>query len=175
MEQQKSGWAMAFKWAIIIALVNFIYTLLLYAAKLHTNKALGWIGFVLSFIGLLMCMTQRRNKELGGFISYGEGFRTGLKCTLIYSVIGTVLFFIFIQFIATDYVATILQEAENKMMEKGLPDDQIEMAMNITKKFVSPGMMVVWGLVMGFLGGLILSLIAAAIAKKESTQLPQPQ
>ena len=54
-----------------------------------------------------------------------------------------------------------------EMEKKGIPDDQIDKAMEMSKMFMSPGAMFVLGLLGSILIGFILSLIIAAIVKKD--------
>ena len=71
------------------------------------------------------------------------------------------------KFIDSSITDQILKNAEREMEKKGLPDDQIEQAMEYSKMFMSPGIMFVAGVFFTVLIGFILSLIIAAIMKKD--------
>lgn len=62
---------------------------------------------------------------------------------------------------------TIITQARQQMQEKGtLSDEQMQSALDMTKKFVVP--FAIGGILIGFaIMGAISSLIGAAIAKKE--------
>jgi len=62
-----------------------------------------------------------------------------------------------------------LQQAEDKMFESNpeLTDEQIDMAMGMTKKFMNPGMMAGMAFLAYTFFGLIFSLLASIFIKKE--------
>ncbi len=76
-------------------------------------------------------------------------------------------------------IMMIFPEMKDKMMEmqtakleaQGLSEEQIQQGMNMTKKFTTPPMILLFTLLGMTFFGTILSLVAAAIAKKN----PQPQ
>ena len=63
----------------------------------------------------------------------------------------------------------LILRAEEQLYEKGMPDDQIEMAMTWTRKFMMPGPMAAMVVVSYTVVGFIVSLITSAILKKEDT------
>lgn len=61
-----------------------------------------------------------------------------------------------------------------QMQEKGMPADQIDRAEPIMRKMLAPVMMTVFQTVMGFISGVVLSLIIAIFYKRRSTELVVP-
>jgi uncharacterized protein YybS (DUF2232 family) len=53
------------------------------------------------------------------------------------------------------------------MAEKGLSEEQIETALNMSKSFMSPGMMIVFSLLGSLIFGALTSVVGAAIFKNE--------
>ena len=175
METQRSAFSTALKYAIITALAMFIFSIIMYITGMYLNNGMNWITYIIMLAGLVFAVKDRRDKDLGGFISFGEGFKTGFVFCLLTGAMGAVFGLIMMNFIAPDMVDEILNKAEADMINKGVPDSQIEVAMEWTRKFMTPVWMVVWTLVMSALVGAILSLIVAAIFKKDNQQLRQPQ
>lgn len=66
--------------------------------------------------------------------------------------------------------ANIIQQIRNASIEemesKGMSDEQIEQATSMTEKFTSPEMMLVMGFIGAIILGFILSLVIAAIMKR---------
>ena len=60
-----------------------------------------------------------------------------------------------------------MAETESKMLEKGLSDEQMEPALAMTRKFMSPGIMSLFSILGNAIFGAILALISAAFLKKE--------
>jgi hypothetical protein len=175
MEAQKSAFGTALKYAIITALAMFIFSIVLYITNMYLNQGLNWLSWVIMLAGLIFAVKDRRDKDLAGFISFGEAFKTGFIFCLLTGAIGAVFSFIKMNFIAPDMLGEILKKAETDMINKGLPDDQIKIAMGWTRRFTTPLMIAVFSVVGSAFFGAILSLIVAAIFKKDNQQLQQPQ
>jgi hypothetical protein len=69
-------------------------------------------------------------------------------------------------------VGESLKQAEQNMIDKGMSDDQIQLAMTWTKQFMSPVWMTVWAMLGTAFFGCILSLIVAAIFRRDDPNLP---
>lgn len=174
METKKSAFSTALKYAIITALAMFIYSIILYITGLYLNNNINLLTYIIMLAGLVFAVKDRRDKDLGGFISFGEAFKTGFLFCMITGVIGVVFSLIMLNFIAPEMIDEILKKAESDMINQGLPDAQIEVAMEWTRKFTSPVWMAVWSLLSTAFFGAILSLIVAAIFKKNYQELQQP-
>jgi hypothetical protein len=57
-----------------------------------------------------------------------------------------------------------------KMLEMGMPEEQIEAALNQSAKFQTPGWMFTWVLLWTLFIGTIISLVMAAILKKPNPE-----
>lgn len=174
METQRSAFSTALKYAIITAVAMFIFSIIMYITGMYLNSSMNWLSYVIMLAGLVFAVKDRRDKDLGGFISFGEGFKTGFIFCIITGAIGIVFSLIMMNFIAPDMIDEILKKAETDMINKGLPDSQIQIAMEWTRKFTSPMWIAIWSLVGSAFIGSILSLIVAAIFKKDNQQLQQP-
>jgi uncharacterized membrane protein len=62
-----------------------------------------------------------------------------------------------------------LAQTEEKLMNRGMSEDEIEMMMEKSKHFISSPLFVLVGLFFFALIGTIISLITAAIVKKENS------
>lgn len=175
MEPKKSAFSTALKYAVITALAMFIFSIILYITNMYLNQSMNWLSYAIMIAGLVFAVKDRRDKDLGGYISFGEAFKTGFLFCIITGAIGAVFSIIMMNFIAPDMIGEILKKAENDMIAKGLPDDQIKIAMEWTRKFTTPLMIAVWSIVGSAFLGAIFSLIVAAIFKKDNQQLQQPQ
>lgn len=175
MENQKSAFSTALKYAIITSLAMFIFSIVMYITGMYLNSTLNWLSYILLLAGLVFAVKDRRDKDLGGLISFGEGFKTGFLFCLITGAIGAVFGVIMMNVIAPDMIGEILKKAETDMINKGLPDAQIQVAMEWTRKFMNPLWIAIWSLVFTIIFGSILSLLVAGILKKENKQLQPPQ
>ncbi|MBA3648798.1 MAG: DUF4199 domain-containing protein [Chitinophagales bacterium] len=173
MQSNKSAFGTAFKWALISAITMFVFSMITYMTKAYLNPTLGWVPYILLLLGMVMAMLEMR-KEQGGFISFGEAFKTGFLFSLITAVTASVLSFIMISYIGTDMIDQIKKMTEGKLLDKGMSEDQIKMAMDISKKFMTPVWMSVWSFAGLLIAGTILALIVSAIIKKNRPFLMEP-
>ena len=64
-----------------------------------------------------------------------------------------------------------VEKTEDKLIEQGLSDAQIEQTLEISGKFQTPEMILVFGIVGGIIMYLIIALIVTAITKKPNPDL----
>ncbi|HXB13849.1 MAG TPA: DUF4199 domain-containing protein [Bacteroidia bacterium] len=151
-------------WGVITALSSIVYYWITNISGVP-NKSMQWIGYIIFFAGLLVGTLQYRNKANGGYVSFGEGYKVGILMTLIIAVLGTINFLVFLQ-VHPDFPTKILEQSRIDMVNKGMTTDQMDMAMKYTSKFLTPQMMIIFGLVGQIIGGAILSLLSAGISAK---------
>jgi drug/metabolite transporter (DMT)-like permease len=174
MEPKKSALSTALKYAIITALASFIFSIIIYATHMYLNSWIQWIGLVILLVGLIFVVRERRDKDLNGYITFGEAFSIGFLFCMVLSVFSVLINLLMTQVIAPDMMAEILKNTEQQMIDKGMPDDQIEMAMKYTRMFTTPMAQAIVGIIFTAFFGAILSLIVAAIFKKNNPNLQPP-
>jgi hypothetical protein len=148
-----------------IALI--IYSILLYILNLSLNKSLGYISYVIIIGGLYFAIKQYRDKEQNGFITYGKALGVGALVLLFASIIASIYTYIFFAYIDPNIINKILEMSQTKLLEKGMSDDQIQTALQMSAKFMKPGLMAIFGFIGQMFFGFILTLIVAAFLKKE--------
>ncbi len=128
------------------------------------------LSIALSVTMLVLAIKHHRDNELGGYINFGRGFRTGMLTTLFYAIIATLWAFIFFNFIATDMVENIQATMVEQWEAQGMTDEQIEQAQQFTGFMSSPLFFTVSAFVASLIWGAIISLIVSAVLKKEPPQ-----
>ena len=170
----RSQMSVAFRYAIICALITIIYFIILWLLKLESNKAAGWVSYLILIAVMFIGIKDYRDKDNGGFIQYGKALSTGVLIAIFTGIIYAVFIFIFVSFIDPQFIQNILDTARQSMVEKGTAsDEQIEMAMKYTKMFTTPPMIALFSILGYAFMGLIISLIESAILKKDNPQMPQ--
>jgi len=153
----------------ILGAVLLIYTLLLYMTGLTFSKGLGYVSWLFIIAGIVWGIKSFRDQN-EGFISYGSALGVGMLTIVFASVIMALFNYILFSFIDPGLVEKGIEIARSQMVAKNnLTDDQIETAINISKKFMTPGFMAIMTIVSYAFFGLILSLIIAAFMKKEKS------
>jgi ABC-type antimicrobial peptide transport system permease subunit len=111
----------------------------------------------------------------GGFITYGNSFLLGFFIVLIGGILASLFSFVLFKFIDPGLVDTMIETAREKMESRGdMSEEQIDMALEMSKTMMSPLWMMIWGLAGSAFIGAILSLIVSIFMKKEGTPFDAP-
>ncbi|MFC0183029.1 DUF4199 domain-containing protein [Pseudarcicella hirudinis] len=104
-------------------------------------------------------------------MSYGQGIGIGVLISVIYSIISGGFNYIYLTLIDPASAKKMTEFQHDKMIESGRTEEQYEMFMNsaIGKMMTSLSVQFVFQLFFWTFLGLILSLVIAAILKKEKS------
>lgn len=157
------------RYGLFTGIAVVIVALILHVAGQAMNNWSQYVMYVPFLIGLIM-NGQAFAKANGNHITFGNIFGSCFKASAIVALIvlawGIISLFIF-----PDMKDKAMEIAEQSMLERGMPEDQIEQALEMTKKFFYPFM--IGGIIFGYMfWGAIFSLISAAIPKKLGNQVP---
>jgi hypothetical protein len=130
------------KFSIIYALANIGMALVLYILEVMDKS---WMITILSLAVntaiLFFAMKSRKNDTLAGFMTYGQGFGTGMLIMIFGGLITAVYTFVFYTYIDTDFINKMLEIRRTEMLKKDLGS---------------------------LFFGLIISLVLAAVNKREN-------
>jgi hypothetical protein len=174
MENKPSTAIVSLGYGVIIALAIIVFSLILFLLNLTKGSGLEYLQYLILLAGLFLAQINFRNKYQGGFITYGKAFTVGMLTSLFLSVIMGIYTYIFFQYIDPGAMEEAMTIAEQKMMDQGLSDMQIEQGMAIARKFQSVWMYTFFAIILNFIIGMIFSLITANFVKKEDTEFGQP-
>lgn len=166
MEEKTSTARVALKYGLVVAVVTMVYSTILYVAGLGSNRMLASLTYVFMIVAIALAMKDFREKN-GGFISYGEGLGLGSLTSAVLGLLSSAFTIFYLQFIDSNMLTQSLDQMREELEGKGMDDAQIEQAIEMSQKFMSPGIMFVT-VILGYLVmGFIFSLIIAAIMRKE--------
>ena len=116
---------------------------------------------VLIIAGISYSIIQFRDIESSGFISYSESLKLGTTIAFFSSVILAFYTFIFINYIEPNTLNEILQQAEQAILESNpeISDEELDLVLEMTNKFVQPH----WMLILGVLGGTFMGFVYSLI------------
>ncbi len=177
-----SPWPIAVKFGLLGALAAIAITMTSYftggmdpsaqmengfnAGTIFKSMGIVVIGYVIYTMIYFLAIKKYR-EELGGFISFGKGFKVAFFSALIKAIIVTLFLFIFYKFIAADFLPNLISTMEEMMSEAGQSEEQLEMTMKVYNVMYTPFAMAIMTGMTTVVGGAILSVIAAAIGQKE--------
>ena len=148
--------------SILIAVANFAFGNV-YKPHWSISVISGLASVVVIVLGLKLIKDNN-----GGFLSLGEALKNGLGISLISGVVYVVYFYVFVNFIQPDYFTNLasFQEANMIEMYPNMTDDQLENAIEMSKKFPGFGMISAIIMIMSLFFGFVISMIAGLIMKK---------
>lgn len=147
---------------------SIIYLIFYFAGAEFDNKAPQWIGYLILIGTLFAGIKSYRDQDSGGFLSYGRSLGTGVLIGLFGGIITG--FFTVIMFTVIDpgLSEKIIEKAQQDMIERGgMSEDQIEMGMSWTRKFMSPVVLFFFSILGSVFMAFIFSLIISIFTKKE--------
>lgn len=160
------------KFGVISGLFSVFYVLILYIIdyKLFINIWLG-IAILLGFLAIGIFQLSELRKNLGGFMTFKEGFSGYFVAALIGILISTTFSIVLFNVIDTEtrdliHDALITFQVEN-LQKWNVPSSEIKKVVEGMKEnpqFSTTGLL--YGILKSLLGSIIFGLILAAIFKK---------
>ncbi len=157
----------AMKYGLMAGVLLIILTVVFYMMNYMPKGALNVFPYLIIGGFIIYGCINYRDKECGGFLSYGSAVKTGVLIALFASIIFAAYSYIFYQFIDPAYVEVIMTAQEEALLEKNLPQETIDMQMEMTRKFMTPMLISLFTIVGFLIFGLVISLITSIFVKKE--------
>jgi hypothetical protein len=163
MENKNTYIAYGLVTGLVIVIINIALSItgMIYKPEYRFVSMISYIPFLIGIVMNAIAFSKSRD----GFVTYGNVFGNCFKATLVITVVMVVWSAISL-FVFPEMKDKITEMQREQMVQKNMTDEQIDMAIGMTKKY--------WNLFM-FLGailgtmilGAIFSLIGAAVAKKK--------
>ena len=153
------------KWAFIFFAVALIWMVIEKAVGLHDvhiDKHSTYTNlFAIFAIALFVfALLDKRKNFYGGYMTFKEGFISGMIITIIVAVLSPISQIIVHQIISPDYFNNVIQYS----LEQGYMD------MDTAKSYFSLGSYIVQSVIGGLVMGIITSAVVAFFVKKKSPE-----
>ncbi len=159
----------AFKWTLIYVVTSIVITFAFQFLNVNQASSVKYLGYI-PFIAFLLLAQKEYRDQLGGFISFGDGFVAGLLYSVFSGIILAVFIYIYFAIISPQVWQQMLEFQRQAMQDKNYSADQIDQGMNFMQKFgvifAAVGVLIMTPII-----GAIIALIGAAIFKKEKSIL----
>ena len=170
MENKATVPSLAIRYGLITGLVLIIYSAVLQITGLATNQVLGYVSYLFLIGGIIMAIKGFKNSN-DGYMSFAQGLGLGSILSGIAGLLSAIFMYVYIKFIDNSFIEKIQEIQIAAMEEKGMSDEEIDQAMEIAGKFMTPEIMFIFGILGMLFIGFILSLIISAIMKNEKPEL----
>lgn len=159
------------KFGLFLGLASAALTLI-FQDILHVdpNGFSKYTAWIILFAGIFLGTKAWRDNEKEGFITYGNALGAGVLIALVSGIVIGVFMMVYVTVINTGFIDQILEASEKSMRENNQPEDQIEMAMEWTRKFTTPIWITLFSVIGNVFLGFLISLITAAILQKKKPE-----
>lgn len=169
-----SIWSSALKWGAIGGVLTIVWSQL--AQAIGITDALGQGGSApmvanlfnyVIYAGAMVMAVKEVRTAMGGYISFGKAFGAAFVTALVMGIIGMIWFFIYTNFIYTDFATDMEALMMDQFEEQGLSGAEAEQAMEMAGMFTSTTGIAIMAVVGSAIIGAIIGLIVAAVMKKD--------
>ncbi len=168
MDKSVSSSKAGMTYGVYLGLISVVFTLIIYFAGLVGESYVSWISLAISIVFVSWVMINFRDKQNGGYLAYKQGVGLGFVTFLIGGIVSSLFTFVLFKFVDPGLVEQIVEKSLDEAIQKNPEiEGNMEMVEKMTRMFVNPTAMALMGVLMSAIGGIIISLILAAIFKKE--------
>ena len=159
------------RFGLIGAVISIAYFVILNVSGLDITRGFwSWFGYLIT--AFLIFFAHKYYKENGdGFMAYGQGIGIAFWLGLMSGVISSIFSYLYIKFIDTGFIEMIRNKQIEAMQQQGLPDEQIDKALEISSMFMTAEAIFVMGLFGSIIATIIIALIVTIFTQKKN---PEP-
>jgi len=159
---------------IYIGVVLILMSVVFYVTNNIFASWASYATYPVLIAGIVYAQLSFR-KSLGGEMTYGQALGVGILALIFASVVSGIYTYLMYAVIDPSLQEQLRIVTEQKIIEQGkVPDEQLDMVMEMTTKFQKPAVLAVMGILGGGFVGLIISLITAIFTKKNpSDEVPE--
>ncbi|QAA83046.1 DUF4199 domain-containing protein [Aequorivita sp. H23M31] len=166
---QPSIKTIALNYGVLLALLSIALQVIAFVMDAHIDRPI-WLTvlqLVIS-VGIVVLGLKAYRTANAGFLTLGQALKTGVAISLIAGIIGVIFNYFFMNYIDPDYVQKTLEFTHDQMVQSNpnMSQKEIDMAMDMSAKFMSPLWMSAFALISVLFFGFIISLIAGLIMKR---------
>merc|ERR1711916_54700 len=161
--QQTSAKQVMLNYGLILGFAGILINVAVFAmGKTYDPHWSVMVIGILVTIAVIVMGIKKVKESNNGLLSLGDALKTGLGIALIAGIISVIYTFIFTNYIEPEYFERMAEVQQQKMSEQypNMSDEQIENAMEMTKKMSGIGMTAEVSLIGSLFIGFIISLIA---------------
>lgn len=171
--QQASIKKIALNYGVLLALLSIVLQVISYVLDVHIDRP-WWLSVLQLAISISVIVYGIKAFKTGnaGFLTLGQALKTGVAISLIAGLIAVVFNYIFMNYIDPDFIEKTMEFSREQMISDNpnLTQQQIDNAMEISAKFMSPGIMSAFAIIATLFFGFLISLVSGLIMRKNPPQ-----
>jgi hypothetical protein len=163
------------KWGLITGAVYVIFALINNILGVQEGSGFSMIGLLTNtlilaatFFTIYLGIKEIRETHLKGFLTFGEGFKSGMGIALIACIISGAFTYIYVSFIDPGLIDRVIAITEAQWEESNMPEESMDRARQMMGYMMNPMFMSLIAAVSVIFWGIIKSLIASALLKVDA-------
>ncbi len=158
------------RYGIIAGIITMLWMGLGYALGWNESE-IGKYAPFMSLIILALCIyitiLFKRDRDGGGFISFKDAFVAGLSASFVIGAMVGALLMVYTQYINPNSVSEIIKNTTEYLQKQKATKEEIDKSVESIKAAYSAFGQVTYGIGTTMLTGALITLICAAIMKRE--------
>lgn len=158
-------------YGILLGIISVLINVVMYVTNNHLQPhwSVQLIGFFV-FISIVVVAHKTHKKENDGYMKLATALKIGLGIALISAIIGVIYTYLLMNVIEPTYMDQVMEIQQEVMLENSpnMSQQQIDTAIEMSKKFSGPGIVIAFQLIAALFFGFIISLVSGLILKKEN-------
>lgn len=167
MEQKSvSLWKSSVTYGLYLGIVLILVSVGYYATGNTFSKSAQWVSYGIMIAGVIITQLNYR-KSLGEIMTYGQALGIGVLTLVFASILTGFFTYLLYAVIDPSLQEQLRLSIEEQLVKQGnLPEEQLDMAIEMSMKFQKPAIMFIMNIFGGAFIGLIISLITSIFTKK---------
>ncbi len=157
--------AIATKSGLSPGVVSFLIFLAQILSGLKQNRVVTVANIVVLIVLMVLAHGEFKRTH-SRMMSYPQGLGSGTLLSSEGALVRCILTFIYLKFINTGYLATVVQAQRTAMAQRGISGAQAQMAGQIAAAITTPAGIAVTSLVAGVILGFIIALILSIFTQR---------
>ena len=158
----------ALPYGLLLSLTTIVVSVIVYVMGMTYEQP--WWQSLLNFaamIGFIVYGIKAYKHDNENYLSLGEALKMGLAIALVAGLIGGVFSYIFMTFIEPEFAVNMLEATRVKMINDNpeMTQEAMDMALGISEKMMTPGIIFAFSIVGSLFIGFIISLVTGLIMK----------
>ena len=169
MEKENTGtkWKHIMNWGAITGIALIAIGLVFYMIGVKNSKISQLLSYVILIGGIYIGLKKYRDDVENGMLSYSKSLITGTQIAFFASILLGFYMFIFFNYVDASMITEMLNQQEQAMIDKDMPTENIEDAMVIMRKMMTPTSMAAISVLSFTIIGFVISLVVSLFVKKE--------
>jgi len=158
--------SIAVKYGIILGVLVFA----VFVGGTRLSSRQNWVASVVDTVLVIVLMVLAHGqfkRTHAGMMRYAQGLGIGTALTSSAAVLRCLLTYLYLKFLNTHYLATVLQLQRAALAQRGITGQRAQQAMAITAILGTPAAIATTALIIGLIGGFIIALIVSIFTQKD--------